>query len=146
MRRSIQDRGSEDSQDRADRRPYVRDTWQTARTAGETTVVSIGFVALALAVGFVIGFAVFTVMNVSIWLTSLIWNGLGGSVNAVWFPLATCTLGGLIIGLWTFFTGSRIRGLEEVMHEFKQTSTYNLHGPLKTVVSFLLPLVFGGSF
>lgn len=145
MRRSIRDRDSEDSQDRADRRPYVRDTWQTARTAGETTVASIGFVALALAVGFVIGFAVFTVMNVSIWLTSLIWNGLGGSVNVVWFPLVTCTLGGLIIGLWTFFTGSRIRGLEEVMHEFKQTGTYNLRGPLKTVVSFLLPLVFGGS-
>lgn len=145
MRRSIQDRGSEEPRDRSNQRPYVRDTWQAPRSAGETTAVSIGFVVLALAVGFVIGFAVFAVMNISIWLTSLIWDGLGGAVNVSWFPLVTCTLGGLIIGLWTYFSGNRINGLEEVMREFKQTGTYNLHGPFKTVVSFLLPLIFGGS-
>ena len=48
-------------------------------------VVTLGMVVLALAVGFVIGFAVYCIMNVSIWLTGLVWNGIGGTLNVPWF-------------------------------------------------------------
>ena len=108
-------------------------------------VVTLGMVVLALAVGFVIGFAVYCIMNVSIWLTGLVWNGIGGTLNVPWFSLVTCTIGGALIGLWTWWSNDRVRPLEEVMAEFKATGSYRVNGVFKPVVTFLLPLVFGGS-
>lgn len=125
-------------------RPYVRDAGHPEGPV-DTVTAAIGFVLLALAVGFVIGFAVFCVMNVSMWLTGLVWNVVGGAVDAPWFSLAVCTLGGAVIGLWTWWSGDRVRPLEEVMGEFKRTGSYRANGAVKPVVSFLLPLVFGGS-
>ena len=134
---------------RADARPYVLDADAMNGLAQGQAAVSVEFVLLALAVGFAIGFAVFCIMNVSIWLTSLVFNGLGGlagmSFRVRWFPLLACTVGGLVIGLWTQATGVRVNTLEEVMHEFRQTGSYRTDGAVKPAVSFLLPLVFGGS-
>lgn len=126
-------------------RPYIRDVGRDPGGPVGTVTTAIGFVLLALAVGFVIGFAVFCVMNASMWLTGLLWNGVGGAVGAPWFSLVVCTLGGAIIGLWTWWSNDRVRPLEEVMGEFKRTGSYRADGVLKPVVSFLLPLVFGGS-
>ena len=125
-------------------RPYVGDSGRKLDGPVDAATVGIGFVVLALATGFVIGFAVFAVMDLSILLTSLLWDGAGGSAGA-WFPLVACTLGGLIIGLWTWFSQNRVASLETVMREFRETGRYDLHGPGKSLVSFLLPLVFGGS-
>lgn len=130
---------------RRDPRPYIGDSGRSFEGVADIATVSIGMVVLALVVGFVIGFLVYLVMNLSIWLTSILWDGLGGRVNVAFFPLVTCTLGGLAIGLWTHYSRSRVRGLEEVMAEFKATGSYDAGNPAKAVVSFLLPLVFGGS-
>ena len=102
-------------------------------------------VALALALGFVIGLAVFAVMNLSIWLTELIWNGTGTTPRFPWFSVVVCTLGGLVIGIWTHLSHDKVHELEEVLHEFKTTGSFHLESPGKAVVSFLLPLSFGGS-
>ena len=128
-----------------DPRPYIGDSGRKVEGAVDAITVTSAMVLLALSVGFVVGFLVFLVMNLSTWLTGLIWNGyLDGSVGLAWFPLAVCTGGGLVIGLWTYFTDSRIESLQEVMATFKQTGTYQVN-PVKGAVSFLLPLVFGGS-
>lgn len=128
-----------------DARPYIRDAGRRPEGAVDVATVTIGMVALALAVGFVIGFAVYCVMNLSIWLTSLLWNGVGGTLGVPWFSLLACTVGGALIGLWTWWSNDRVRPLEEVMAEFKETGSYRVNGVAKPVVSFLLPLVFGGS-
>ncbi|MDO4536770.1 MAG: chloride channel protein [Coriobacteriales bacterium] len=124
------------------RRPYVGDQMRVPQEPLGSASVTISFVLLALAVGFVIGFAVYLLMNLSSWLTQLLW-GLSGSY--AFFPLAACTLGGIAIGLWTWWSHDEIKPLKEVMGEFKRTGSYRVNGVWKPVVTFLLPLVFGGS-
>ena len=130
-----------------DPRPYIRDAaaFDEPAPVGFVATATIGMVVLALAVGFVIGFAVFLVMNLSTWFTSLLWNGATGNTPTPWFSLAVCTLGGALIGVWTWWSNDRVKPLEEVMAEFKTTGSYKTNGVWKPVVTFLLPLVFGGS-
>ena len=130
---------------RQDPRPYVGDAGRRPQGLVDVATVTIGMVALALAAGFVIGFAVFCVMNLSTWLTAFLWNGATGDMPTIWFPLAICTLGGVIIGVWTWWSHDVVKPLEEVMAEFKATGSYRTNGVWKPVVTFLLPLVFGGS-
>ena len=128
-----------------DPRPYIGDVGRKPQGAIDVATVTVGMVVLALAVGFVIGFAVFCVMNLSTWLTELLWKGAGGALDAPWFSLVVCTVGGAVIGVWTWWSQDRVKPLEEVMGEFKQTGSYKTQGVFKPVVTFLLPLVFGGS-
>ena len=106
-----------------DSRPFIGDVSRKPRGAADIATVTIGMVALALAVGFVIGLAVFAVMNLSTWLTELLWNGATGDLPTPWFPLAVCTVGGAAIGVWTWWSHDRVHPLEEVMAEFKATGT-----------------------
>ena len=142
-RRSVRADGQVRKQ--ADSRPYIRDVSRESQGVVDAATVTIGMVLLVLAVGFVIGFAVFCVMNLSTWLTELVWNGVGGAVGVAWFPLVVCAVGGVLIGFWTWWSQDRVRPLEEVMAEFKATGSYKTNGVWKPVVTFLLPLVFGGS-
>lgn len=128
-----------------DTRPFIRDARRPFEGPAEKAVVNVTMVLLALAVGFVVGFLVFLVMNLSTWLTELLWKGVGESLGVAWFPLLVCTLGGLIIGLWTHYSGSRVEPLEKVMSTFRATGSYDLNGTGRATISFLLPLVFGGS-
>lgn len=130
-------------------RPYVRDAVRASHDEVDGAKgrlgkpsIAIGFVLLALVVGFVIGFAVYAVMNLSTWLTERLW---GFSGTFALFPLVVCTVGGVIIGLWTYWSRDEVQPLEVVMREFKQTGSYRTNGVVRPVVSFLLPLVFGGS-
>lgn len=132
-------------QKHVDPRPHVVDTKSMPGGAPAKTAVGFSFVLLALAVGFVIGFAVYTLMNASTWLTELLWNGVGTRLGIPLFPLIACTLGGIIIGLWTNATHSSVQPLEEVMGQFKSTGSYRTNGIVRPTISFLLPLVFGGS-
>lgn len=127
------------------RRPYIGGEGRELQGLADAATLTAGFVMLALAVGFAVGLAVFGVMKLSTLLTNLVWKTCGGLLDVAWFSLAACTLGGLCIGVWTHVSRNRVRGLEEVMAEFKATGTYDLHGGGKAAVSFLLPLVFGGS-
>lgn len=130
---------------RPDARPYIRDAGNGFQGPADFAAVASGMVLLALAFGFVVGFLVHLVLDASAWLTSLVWDRLGTAAGVFWFPLATCTLGGVLIGLWTWLSGSRVESLEVVMAKFKATGSYKTAGAGKAVVSFLLPLVFGGS-
>ena len=128
----------------ADSRPLIRDAAVRPQTF-DTAFVRVGMVLLAIVVGFVIGFAVRFLMDGSTWLTDRVWKDLGTSLDVAWFPLVTCAVGGLVIGLWTWFSHDRVQPLEHVMGEFKRTGSYRTNGAVRPIVSFLLPLVFGGS-
>ena len=128
-----------------DPRPFIRDVSRRPQGRLDVATVSMGMVVLVLVVGFMVGFAVHCLMHLSTWLTDLLWNGVGGSLGVPWFPLATCTLGGALIGVWTWWSRDRVKPLEEVMAEFKATGSYKTQGFAKPVVTFLLPLGFGGS-
>ena len=129
----------------ADTRPFIRDVSREPEGAVDAATMTVGMVLLALATGFAVGLAVFAVMNLSTWLTALLWNGAAGDMPTPWFPLAICTLGGAVISVWTWWSHDAVKPLEEVMAEFKATGSYKTDGAWKPVVTFLLPLVFGGS-
>ena len=128
-----------------DTRPYVADARRVERAAAGMFGTRMAMVLLALIVGFAIGFVVFLLMNLSGWLTKLLWEGVGEHLSIPAFPLICCTAGGIVIGLWTKLSGNSIDSLETVMAQFKKTGSYRLENPPATAVSFLLPLVFGGS-
>lgn len=122
------------------------------RTAGrkiegpiDAATVTFGMVALALGIGFIVGLLVFGLMKLSGWLTAAVWGGFTQGEMSWWFPLIVCIAGGLIIGVWTYFSGNRVDSLEHVMGTFRRTGSYRTDGAVKPVVSFLLPLTFGGS-
>lgn len=130
---------------KANTRPYVGDVGNRPQGPLDKAITNTAFVLLAIAVGFLIGFAVYAVMNLSFLLTDLIWKTIGGKLGFWWFPLVTCTIGGVVIGVWTSWSHDRVHSLEEVMKEFKETGNYKTKGVVKPVVTFLLPLMFGGS-
>lgn len=135
----------------ANHKPYVASYGEPIESAPTIVSASIGMVLLALAIGFVIGLAVWAILWVSSFLVSLVWtngrNALDAALgtSAWWFPLVVCTLGGLLIGLWTKAFNNAPKPLEEVMAEVKQTGSYRIKGLGSSIVSFLLPLAFGGS-
>lgn len=130
-------------QKRSDR-PYVRDVARP-QTAAQRGFTSLGIVMLSIAIGFVIGFAVYALMNLSTWLTGLLWVNVASTVGMPLFPLIVCTVGGLVIGAWTWWSKDQLKPLGEVMAEFKRTGSYRTNGVARPVITFLLPLVLGGS-
>ncbi len=126
-------------------RPYVGDAAARPKTLKGKALIAMSLVTLSIVVGFVIGLSVYAVMNLSTWLTNLLWHDVSGALGIPAFPLVACTLGGILIGVWTWWSHDRVRPLEEVMAEFKRTGSYRTNGAVRPVVTFLLPLVFGGS-
>lgn len=132
-----------------DGKPYVRDAGWAGRGPLGEAALSAAMVMLALAAGFAVGFLVWAVLSLANGLVALLWDALGkrgGEGFAMpWFPLVVCTLGGLVIGVWTHFPQGAPAPLETVMASFKKTGSYRVEGAERSVVGFLLPIVFGGS-
>lgn len=132
-----------------DGKPYVRDAGWAGRGPLGEAALSAAMVMLALAAGFAVGFLVWAVLSLANGLVALLWDALGkrgGEGFATpWFPLVVCTLGGLVIGVWTHFLQGAPAPLETVMASFKKTGSYRVEGAGRSVVGFLLPIVFGGS-
>lgn len=100
-----------------DGKPYVRDAGWAGRGPLGEAALSAAMVMLALAAGFAVGFLVWAVLSLANGLVALLWDALGkrgGEGFATpWFPLVVCTLGGLVIGVWTHFPqGARLRRLK----------------------------------
>lgn len=135
-------------------RPFVGDYGAPLEAPSQKVSVGFGMVVLSALVGLVIGFLVWGVFWLSSFLTELLWHDLGefitGALSNVlasswWLPVLFCTVGGLIIGLFTKYVGGQPESLEKVMGEVKETGGYKLKKPGASVIGFLLPLVFGGS-
>lgn len=135
-------------------RPYVGDYGSPVESAGAKAGAGLGMVLLAIVAGFCVGFVVWAAFRLSSLLTELVWDGAVASIAAElasagiaawWLPVAVCTLGGLIIGLWSRFVGGDPDALETVMGDIKRTGEYRVDGFGRGVVGFVLPLAFGGS-
>lgn len=134
-----------DEQRNPERKSYVADYGRPLESPKEAAAIAAPMILLALAVGFLVGAAVWLALGVANLATRLIWHDLSSLVDVVWYPLAVCTLGGVVIGVWTKATGNTPAPLDEVMATVKRTGGYRLDGVGKSVVSFILPLAFGGS-
>ncbi len=126
------------------RRALVR---EVAGATGAIDALSsrLGMVVLALGCGFAVGVVVSLLLRATTAVTDLVWKGAASLFPVPWFALLACTVGGLVIGLWTWWSAERVHSLEEVMGEFRRTGSFRTRGLLRPTVSFLLPLAFGGS-
>ncbi len=127
------------------KRPYVGDYHGELHGAREAIAVGLPTILLALAVGFCVGAVVWAALGISSLLVKLLWTDLRSVFDVAWYPLALCTIGGLVIGLWTRFSGTRIELLDSVMGQVKRTGGYHVISVPKSLISFFLPLAFGGS-
>ena len=133
---------------------FIGDLGNPLETTGEKAAASFGMVLFSLVLGAMVGIAVCALLRLSAFLTQLLWEDGYGQLSAVlsatglsswWLPLAFCTMGGLLIGLWTWRFGGQPQPLDQVLSSVKQTGGYTLEKPAVSMVGFLLPLVFGGS-
>lgn len=128
-------------------KPYVGDYGAPIEGTGRVAAASLSMVVLACLVGFVVGVVVWGALSLSNLIIQLLWHDLPAALpfDAPWLPLVLCPLGGLIIGMWTRAFRNAPASLETVMGEVRATGGYRLRGLGSSIVSFLLPLVFGGS-
>lgn len=142
------------SPDGKPQRPYVGDIGAPLEGARQKASAGFGMLSFAALIGFAVGILVWGVFLLSSILTEFVWGtvaeGLASALDATplgswWLPVAICTLGGLVIGLWTKYVGGEPAELEEVMASVKKTGGYQVKSAGASAVGFLLPLMFGGS-
>ena len=126
---------------------YVGDYQKPLTSGRDKATIAFPMVALALVIGFAVGVIIWAIFLLSQVLIHLIWDVLPHLLSVgPWAVPFLCLMGGVVIGLWNYFTGVMPSTLEEVMSTVKKTGTYKLEGGLlKNTVGFLLPLIFGGS-
>lgn len=151
---------------RKPKRPYVGEYGVPIEGAWKKVGTAFGMLALSAVLGFIAGFVVWAAFGLVSTLTGFIWGIFadsesasaslsifgfassildGASIPSWWLPFAICSFGGLVIGLWTKCVGGQPDELPRIMETIKETGEYRTDGIGRSVVGFLLPLMFGGS-
>ena len=107
--------------------------------------LSAGLIAFAFAMGAAVAIAVRVILRVYTSLAGLVWTTMPSLLAIPLYPVLACVIGGILIGLWHRAGGPYLDSLEEVISKTRSGGGYRLAHPLGSVISFLLPLVFGGS-
>lgn len=81
-------------------------------------------------------------MNLGI---NFFWDYLPGLLNFKYYTIIVCLLGGLLIGLWKHKFGDLPENLDVVILKVKTNHRYSYNNIFQTIVSALLPLIFGAS-
>ena len=110
-----------------------------AKLANRTLFVLSVVVTGSVAGAFV--WALLFVMNLGI---SFVWDNVGGRFG-IYFPLAACLVGGLVVGLFAKRFGPYPEDLDAVMAKVKRDGRYDYDKLGVMSIAALLPLFFGGS-
>lgn len=76
---------------------------------------------------------------------SFIWETVPSNINFTYYPLAVCTIGGILLGIYQKISKAVPDELEEVMKKVKRDKFYPYNKVLLLCISALIPLLFGGS-
>jgi H+/Cl- antiporter ClcA len=74
-----------------------------------------------------------------------LWDYLPGLINFKYYTIVVCLIGGFLIGLWKNKYGDYPEDLNQVVKTVKQEHRYSYSNIFPTMVSAILPLVFGAS-
>ena len=78
--------------------------------------------------------------------TELLWERLPEAMNSpVWYPIAVCTAGGVVIGVFRKYFGDYPQTMKTVIGTVKKTGTYPYHKMIVILIAAALPLIFGSS-
>ena len=74
-----------------------------------------------------------------------LWDYLQGLINFKYYTIAVCLIGGLLIGLWKNKYGDSPEELNQVIKTIKKEHRYSYSNIFPSIVSSILPLIFGAS-
>lgn len=81
-------------------------------------------------------------MNLGI---QFLWDYLPSLINFKYYTIAVCLMGGLLVGLWKNKYGDIPEELDQVIKTVKQEHRYSYSNIFPSIVSAILPLIFGAS-
>ena len=78
--------------------------------------------------------------------TELLWDRLPNAMNSpIWYPIAVCTIGGVVIGLFRKCFGDYPQTMRTVIGVVKKTGTYPYRRMAVILIGAILPLIIGCS-
>ncbi|MBR4447873.1 chloride channel protein [Methanobrevibacter sp.] len=81
-------------------------------------------------------------MNLGI---NFLWDYLPSLINFKYYTIVVCLMGGILIGLWKTKYGDSPEELNQVIKTVKQEHRYSYSNIFPSIVSSILPLIFGAS-
>lgn len=108
----------------------------------KTNVLFLFYTALLGAIVGLIVWAFLRAMNLGI---DFLWSYLPSQFRFPLYPLCVCTVGGLLLGVWKKKFGDYPERLAIVLGRVKKTGRYPYGNIFPTLISALLPLLFGAS-
>lgn len=81
-------------------------------------------------------------MNLGI---NFFWDYLPSVVDFKYYTVAVCLIGGILIGIWKKRFGDAPEELNEVIEKVKADHRYSYNNIFSSIVSAILPLIFGAS-
>lgn len=96
-------------------------------------------------VGIVAGLIIWGFIRAMNFGIHLLWVYLPGLINFKYYTVVVCLAGGIIIGLWKSRYGDSPEDLNEVIKTVKENHRYSYANIFPSIVSSILPLIFGAS-
>ncbi len=103
------------------------------------------FLLYSVLLGGIVGAIVWTFLRVMNLGITLLWHTIPEKAEIPFYTLIVCTVGGVLVGLWKKKFGDYPEELNEVMKQVKEKKRYPYGNVFSTIVSAMLPLVFGAS-
>lgn len=76
---------------------------------------------------------------------NILWDYLPGLIDFKYYTIVVCLIGGILIGLWKNKYGDSPEELNQVIRTVKQDGRYSYGNFFPSIVSSILPLIFGAS-
>lgn len=75
----------------------------------------------------------------------LLWDYIPNLINFKYYTIVVCAIGGVLIGLWKNKYGDSPEELNEVIKAVKKDNRYSYNNFFPSIISSILPLIFGAS-
>lgn len=111
----------------------------------DSTVRRIVAFAAAFPLGIGIGLASWLLLGISYGILGLVWGPTLSLLEKPLFVFVLCCIGGVVIGFWSSRFESNPKPFMAVIAEVKAKGGYSMGPFIPGIVSFMLPVVFGGS-
>ena len=99
----------------------------------------------AVIIGVIAGLIIWSFIRCMNFGIHFLWDYLPGLINFEYYTIIVCVIGGLLIGLWKNKYGDIPEELDQVVKTVKETNRYSYSNIFPSIVSAILPLIFGAS-
>jgi hypothetical protein len=133
-------------------RPFVSSAGAPLSRTSHKALSYSGLVVLAAVLGFLFGALIWVVFQASFFLGRVLWEAVARGFELMGAPFASglsalviCTLGGLLMSLWTRRFGGSPEPFMQVLGKVRRTGRYDSDGIAATSMGVVLPQMLGAS-